>query len=93
MKTMVWPVYINSQHTRKEGRMISLNESVEDPKIREISQALRKLKIQYTVEHDKAFPGSWWEKSGRVIVEHDFSTKLELLRKISSTIKINRHSN
>jgi len=92
MKTMVWPVYINSQHTRKEGRMISLDESVEEPKIREISQALRKLKIQYTVEHDKSFPGSWWEKSGRVIVEHDFPTKVELLRKIANTIKINRHT-
>ncbi|WP_323736700.1 signal recognition particle subunit SRP19/SEC65 family protein [Methanosphaera sp. ISO3-F5] len=92
MKTMVWPVYINSQHTRKEGRMISLDEAVEEPKIREISQALRKLKIQYTVEHDKSFPGSWWEKSGRVIVEHDFPTKVELLRKIASTIKINRHT-
>lgn len=92
MKTMVWPVYINSQHSRKEGRMISLEESVEDPKIREISQALRRLKIEYTVEHEKSFPGSWWEKSGRVTVEHDFPTKLELLRKIASTIKINRHS-
>lgn len=72
--------------------MISLDEAVEEPKIREISQALRKLKIQYTVEHDKSFPGSWWEKSGRVIVEHDFPTKVELLRKIASTIKINRHT-
>lgn len=93
MKTMVWPVYINSQHSRKEGRMISIEESVEEPKIREISQALRKLKLQYTVEHEKSFPGSWWEKSGRVIVEHDYPTKLELLRKIASTIKINRYSN
>lgn len=72
--------------------MISLDEAVEEPKIREISQALRKLKIQYTVEHDKSFPGLWWEKSGRVIVEHDFPTKVELLRKIASTIKINRHT-
>ncbi|RAP51486.1 MAG: signal recognition particle protein Srp19 [Methanosphaera sp. rholeuAM270] len=93
MKTMVWPVYLNSQHTRKEGRMLSLEDSVDEPKIREISQALRKLKIQYTVEHDKSFPGSWWEKSGRIIVDHEYPTKLELLRKIASTIKINRHSN
>ncbi len=93
MKTIVWPVYINSLHSRKEGRMLSLEESVEEPKIREISQALRKLKIQYTVEHEKSFPGSWWENSGRVIVEHEYPTKLELLRKIASTVKINRHSN
>ncbi len=93
METMVWPVYINSQHTRKEGRRLSMKESVEDPKIREISQALRKLKLQYTVEHDKSFPGSWWEKSGRIIVTHEYETKLELLRKIANTIKVNRVTN
>ncbi|MEE1117587.1 signal recognition particle subunit SRP19/SEC65 family protein [Methanosphaera sp.] len=93
METIVWPVYINSNHSRKEGRRLSLEESVDEPKIREISQALRRLKLQYTVEHDKSFPGSWWEKSGRVVVTHEYETKLELLRKISNTIKINRVSN
>ncbi len=92
METIVWPVYINSEHTRKEGRRLSLEESVKEPKIREISQVLRKFKIQHTVEHNKAFPGSWWEKSGRVVVEHDKETKLELLRFISKNIKISRHS-
>ena len=92
METIVWPVYINSQHTRKEGRRLSLEESVDEPKIREISQALRRLKLQYTVEHDKSFPASWWEKSGRVTVTHDYPTKLDLLRKIASTIKVNRVS-
>lgn len=93
METIVWPAYINSEHSRKEGRRLSLEESVEEPKIREISQALRKLKLQYTVEHNKSFPGSWWEKSGRIVVTHDYSTKLELLRKIANTVKINRISN
>lgn len=92
METIVWPIYINSQHSRKEGRRLSIEESVEEPKIREISQALRRLKLQYTVEHDKSFPGSWWEKSGRVVVTHDYETKLELLRKIANAIKINRVS-
>ena len=93
MKTIIWPVYINSQHTRGEGRRLSIKESVDEPKIREISQALRRLKLKYTVEHDKSFPSSWWEQSGRVIVTHEYETKLELLRKISSNIKINRVSN
>jgi signal recognition particle subunit SRP19 len=84
---------MNSNHTRKEGRRLSLEESIEDPKIREISQALRRLKLQYTVEHNKSYPGSWWENSGRVIVTHEYATKLELLRKIAKTIKINRVSN
>ena len=91
MKTIVWPAYINSEHTRKEGRRLSLKDSVENPKLREITQVLRKLKLEHTV--DKAFPSSWWEKSGRVIVEHDYESKLDLLRKISSNIKTSRITN
>ena len=71
MKTIIWPVYLNSEHTRGEGRKLSLDESVSNPKIREISQALRKLKIQHIVDHSKSYPGSWWENSGRVVVEQD----------------------
>ena len=41
MKTIIWPVYINSEHTRGEGRRLSIEESVKDPKVREISQVLR----------------------------------------------------
>ena len=92
METIVWPAYINSNHSRKEGRRLSLKESVEEPKIREIRQALRKLKLKYTVEHEKSFPSSWWEQSGRIIVTHEYTTKLELLRKIANTIKVNRVS-
>jgi signal recognition particle subunit SRP19 len=93
METIVWPVYINSNHSRKEGRKLSLEESVEEPKLREINQALRRLKLQYTAENNKSFPSSWWEKSGRVVVTHDYESKLELLRKLASTIKIIRVSN
>ena len=87
MKTIIWPTYINSEHSRGEGRKLSLEESVEEPKIREISQSLKKLKIQYVVEHNKSYPGSWWEKSGRVVVEQEDMTKLELLRVIAKNIK------
>ena len=91
METIVWPVYINSNHSRKEGRMLSLEESVEEPKIREISQALRRLKLQYTVEHEKSFPGSWWEKSGRVTADkREDESKNDFLRNISKMIKIAR---
>ena len=92
MKTIIWPTYINSEHSRGEGRKLSLEESVEEPKIREISQSLKKLKIQYVVEHNKSYPGSWCEKSGRVVVEQEDMTKLELLRAIAKNIKNSRNN-
>ncbi|MBO7719678.1 MAG: signal recognition particle subunit SRP19/SEC65 family protein [Methanosphaera sp.] len=87
MKTIIWPVYINSQHTRGEGRRLSIKESVDEPKIREISQVLRKQKIEHQVEHSKSYPGSWWENSGYIIAEREDMTKIEFLRMIARLIK------
>lgn len=93
MKTIIWPVYINSNHSRGEGRRLSKQESVEDPKVREISQVLRKLKIEHSVEHAKSYPGLWWEHSGCVEAERGERSKLEFLRLISNNIKSIRRNN
>ncbi|MCI5867302.1 MAG: signal recognition particle subunit SRP19/SEC65 family protein [Methanosphaera sp.] len=92
METIIWPVYIDAEHTRSEGRKISLDEAVSEPKIREITQALKKLRISYNVDHSKAYPGSWWERSGRVVVSQDKRTKLELLRVIARNINKSREN-
>lgn len=93
MKTIIWPVYINSEHTRGEGRRLSIEESVDDPKIREISQSLRKLKIEHVVEHGKSYPGSWWENSGYIVAQREDMSKLEFLRLIARNVKSARISN
>jgi signal recognition particle subunit SRP19 len=87
MKTIIWPVYINSEHTRGEGRRLSIEESVQEPKIREISQVLRKQKIEHQVEHSKSYPGSWWENSGYIIAERQDMSKIEFLRMIAKLVK------
>lgn len=91
METIIWPVYIDAQHSRGEGRKIAKKDAVESPKIREITGVLKKLRIKYIADQSKAYPASWWEKSGRVLVEQDKRTKLELLRLIAQNIKQSRH--
>ena len=61
-------------------------EGPKEPTINEIEKALKKLGLQYELEKDKSYPGKWYEKSGRVLVEWD-KTKLELIRNISLKIK------
>ncbi|MCD7782159.1 MAG: signal recognition particle subunit SRP19/SEC65 family protein [Methanosphaera sp.] len=92
MKTVIWPVYLDSTHTRGQGRKLSKEQSVKEPKLREISQALRKSKIQHIVDHSKSYPASWWEKSGCVIVDQEEKTKMELIRLIASTINRSRRN-
>ena len=86
MRTIIWPAYIDSKKTKKEGRRISKESSVPSPKLREISNAAKKLQLNPEIENDKSYSKSWWESSGRVIVDKS-TTKRETLIKISNMIK------
>jgi signal recognition particle subunit SRP19 len=86
MRTIIWPVYIDSEKTKKEGRRVSKENAVPSPKLREISNAAKKLGFNPEVENDKSYSRSWWEKSGRVVIDKNLP-KQEILVKISNMIK------
>jgi signal recognition particle subunit SRP19 len=90
MKTIIWPVYIDSKRTKKEGRKISKKNGVSSPRLSEISRAARKLDLKPENESDKSYPGLWWESTGRIVVERDEISKKDLLLKISNMIKGSR---
>lgn len=82
----IWPQYLNKKLSLNEGRKISREDCVKDPTINDIERALKRLGLNYELEKDKSYPGKWYEKSGRALVEWDKS-KLELIKKISLKIK------
>ncbi|HEY0196550.1 MAG TPA: signal recognition particle protein Srp19 [Methanobacterium sp.] len=86
MKAIIWPDNIDIKKTVKEGRKIPKRYAVNTPKLREISRAATKLGLNPQVEKDKSYPKSWWENTGRVIVDKN-QPKREILIKISNTIK------
>jgi signal recognition particle subunit SRP19 len=86
MKAIIWPVYIDSKKTKHEGRKIPIEDAVSSPKLREISRAAEKLGLNPEVEKNKSYSRSWWELSGRVIVDKN-QPKREILIKISKMIK------
>jgi len=86
MRTIIWPVYIDSKKTKKDGRRIPKENAVPSPKLREISKAAVKLHLNPEVEKGKSYSRSWWESSGRVVVDKN-TTKRETLIKISNMIK------
>ena len=87
MDTIIWPAYIDSKKSRNEGRKISKDNAVSDPKLTEISNAARKLDLNPKTEEDKSFPIFWWEESGRVIIERENISKNKVLVEISQKIK------
>ncbi|WP_406658292.1 signal recognition particle protein Srp19 [Methanolobus sp. ZRKC2] len=90
-KLVIWPVYIDRTKSRSKGRIISRKTSVTEPTIKEIGLAAEKLGLNPEIEADKAYPKSWWESKGRVLIDNN-EPKTVLSRKISSKIKEMRGS-
>jgi len=86
MMIMIWPQYLDRNLTLSEGRKVSKENAVAEPTLSEIERALKRLGLNYELEKDKAYPGKWYEKSGRALVEWE-GTKLELLKEVSLKIK------
>lgn len=82
----IWPQYLNRDLSLSEGRKISKELAVSNPTMAEIEKALKRLGFTYQIQKERAYPGKWYEKSGRVLVEYE-NTKLELIKEISSKIK------
>ena len=82
----IWPQYLDKKLSVSEGRKIAKEYAVSEPTLNDIERALKRLGLQYNVQKEVAYPGKWYEKSGRILVEWD-KTKLELLREVSLEIK------
>ena len=82
----IWPQYLNKKLSLSEGRKIAKEYAVSDPTLNDIERAVKRLGLQYSTQKEVSYPGKWYEKSGRILVEWD-KTKLELLREVSLEIK------
>ncbi|MGB3907284.1 MAG: signal recognition particle protein Srp19 [Methanomethylovorans sp.] len=88
-KLVIWPACIDKNRSRSQGRIISKRSSVGEPTLDEIEKAALKLGLNPEVEKDKSYPRSWWEKSGRVLIDN-IAPKTHLSRKIAAAIKETR---
>jgi signal recognition particle subunit SRP19 len=82
----IWPQYLDKRLTLGEGRKIAKEYAVNEPTLSDIERALKRLGLSYNVQKEFSYPGKWYEKSGRVLVEWE-GTKLELIREVSLEIK------
>lgn len=83
---MVWPQYINKNLSLSEGRKVSKEIAVSDPTLNDIERALKRMGLSMSIQKEKSYPGKWYEKSGRILVESDLK-KLDLLKSICEEIK------
>ncbi len=85
-KRIIWPANIDGNKSKSKGRIISKKDSIRSPQLDEIKRSAEMLNLNLEIEQDKAYPRSWWEFSGRVIIDYKGS-RSSIARKIANNIK------
>jgi signal recognition particle subunit SRP19 len=68
VENVIWPVYLDAEKTRAEGRRVSRDLAVEEPTAEEIAQAVQQVGYDAVIERSKTYPREY-EPRGRVLVK------------------------
>ena len=82
----IWPAYIDASKTRHQGRKISRNIAVENPKVREIYLVAQAFKYEPILNSSAHYSRAWWEDPGYVKISKK-DKKSKALQKIALGIK------
>jgi len=88
-RQIIWPAYLDATKSRGQGRIISKKRAVEEPTLEEIRKAAEELGLDPELQPEKSHPKSWWEESGRVLVDRDGPNSVAAKR-IAERIKKSR---
>ncbi len=85
---IIWPAYIDSTKSRKEGRRLSINLCVKKPTLKELIEAANRASIPIEIEPQKAYPRSWWSDKGYIMIpKNKFSSKILALKTIAKQLR------
>ena len=84
-KAIIWPIYFDSNKTRKDGRRVPKALAVQSPKILEIKEAADKLGLQNEVNLEAHFPKMHWSKTGMLLIEKQ-EPKEKIIQKLAKQL-------
>lgn len=91
---VIYPSYLDSSKTMKQGRRIGLENSVDTPTVQDLSDALASLNIRHVSQPNKGYSRdqtTLWDNPGRVKVDPAALdcgyTKRSLLAELASIIE------
>jgi signal recognition particle subunit SRP19 len=87
-KIVIWPIYFDASRSRIEGRMVSLQDAVNEPDLDMVITATLKSGFKPEIERDKRHPKTWHqeEASGRVLIAKK-GPKSSVLKRIAGSMK------
>lgn len=86
---VIYPSYLDSKKTIKQGRRIGTERAVETPSVMDLSQALQSMQIRHVLQPYKGYSrdiACQWENPGRVLVDVSNQTKKELMIKLAEKL-------
>lgn len=84
-KYILYPLYFDNSISRKKGRRITLESSLEKPTIEQIAKAAQSLGLHPILERDFSHPSRHWKQDGRVLVDKKDS-KEKILQQIAQRL-------
>lgn len=88
-RQIIWPAYLDATKSRGQGRIISKKRAVEEPTLKEIREAADELGVNPEIQPEKSHPKSWWEESGRVLIDRNGPNTV-VAKRIAEKIKKSR---
>ncbi len=82
-----WPQYFEARKTRSEGRRLPKNQAIDKVSCKEIAKAANRIGHGAQIESVLKYPRSWWEDSGRVVVNAKGKKKSQLMKEIANEIR------
>jgi len=87
-KLVIWPIYFDAALSRKDGRMVNIQEAVNGPNLDMLITAALKAGFKPEIEREKKHPKTWHqdESSGRILISR-IGPKSAALKKIAFAMK------
>mmetsp|Transcript_27928 Transcript_27928/g.59796 ORF Transcript_27928/g.59796 Transcript_27928/m.59796 type:complete len:224 (+) Transcript_27928:167-838(+) len=92
---VIYPSYLDSSKTIKQGRRIGAEKAVDTPTVQDISEALASMSIRHVSQPHKGYSRdatTLWDNPGRVrvdpsVLEGDLYTKRSLMAELASIVR------
>ena len=84
-KAIIWPAYFDQTKTRKNGRRITKNLAVPNPKVEELQEAANKLGLKHEIVANSGYPKAPWQKTGMLMVEKK-APKEQIIKNIAKQL-------
>ena len=92
---VIYPSYLDSSKTIKQGRRIGAEKAVDTPTVQDISEALASMSIRHVSQPHKGYSRdatTLWDNPGRVrvdpsVLEGDLYTKRSLMVELASIVR------